>query len=426
MIGQNGGNKGGKEGIELESFLDKGHSLYRLANSINWNYLVENFGEYYVENNGRPGIPIRVIAGLHYLKYLENESDESVVEKFCENPYWQYFCGMKVFVHQLPCHPTTLVKWRQRVGEKGVEKLLTETLNLAKREGLLTSRQARRVNVDTTVQEKAITYPTDAKLYTKMLFKLVDAAKERNIVLRQTYVRVSKKTLFKHNRYRQADQGRRAAKELKKLKGYCGRVVRELERKINIFDEKILALLAMAKKILSQKRDDKNKIYSLHAPEVECIGKGKINKKYEFGCKVAVVTTCKDPWVTSIQAVHQNPYDGSTLKKSLKKSELLTEIKVETAVVDKGFRGKKHHPKGVQVLVSGMKRLPRRLKKLLRARSGIEPIIGHLKSEHRLNRNYLLGKMGDSVNAILSGTGFNLRKIFNYYKLNGTENLVLA
>jgi transposase, IS5 family len=157
-------------GVELESFLDKGHALYPLANSLNWDYLVSSFGPYYVENNGRSGIPIRVIAGLHYLKYLENESDESVVENFCENPYWQYFGGLKTFQHELPCHPTTLVKWRHRVGEAGVEKLLLETINTAKREGLLSEKLCRRVNVDTTVQEKAITFPTDAKLYHKMRF----------------------------------------------------------------------------------------------------------------------------------------------------------------------------------------------------------------------------------------------------------------
>jgi transposase, IS5 family len=157
-----------------------------------------------------------VIVGLHYLKYLENESDESVVEKFCENPYWQYFCGLKTFQHQLPCHPTTLVKWRKRVGEAGVERLLSQTIDLAKRESLLSEKHCARVNVDTTVQEKAITYPTDAKLYEAMRKKLVKAAKQRGVKLRQSYVRVGKQALVKQGRYGYASQMQRARKELKK------------------------------------------------------------------------------------------------------------------------------------------------------------------------------------------------------------------
>ena len=400
-----------KIGVELESFLDKEHALYQLANSLNWDYLISSFGPYYVENNGRPGIPIRVIAGLHYLKYLENESDESVVEKFCENPYWQYFCGFKTFQHELPCHPTTLVKWRHRVGEAGVEKLLSETINTAKREGLLPEKLCRRVNVDTTVQEKAITFPTDAKLYHKMRQNLVKAANKRNVVLRQSYSRVGKFALLNQNRYAHARQMKRAKKELRKLKTYLGRVMRDIIRKVPNPDAELNKLLCLAKRLLQQKREDKNKLYSLHAPEVECIAKGKAKAKYEFGCKVAVTTTCKDPWVVSIFAAHGNPYDGHTLQRSLDQSQRLTEVKAEDAFVDRGYRGKENHSYGTRIFVSGAKRLPIALKKLLRARSGIEPIIGHLKEDHRLDRNYLLGKTGDMINAVLTGCAFNLRKI---------------
>jgi len=398
-------------GVELDSFLDKDHELYRLANILNWEYLIDSFGSYYVENNGRPGVPIRVVAGLHYLKYLENESDESVVEKFCENPYWQYFCGFKTFQHTLPCHPTTLVKWRHRIGEAGVEKLLSETINTAKREGLLPEKLCRQVNVDTTVQEKVITFPTDAKLYHKMRVNLVKAANKRNIVLRQSYSRVGKFALLNQNRYAHARQMKRAKKELRKLKIYLGRVVRDIIRKVPSPDDELNTLLFLAKRLLQQKRDSKNKLYSLHAPEVECIAKGKAKTKYEFGCKVAVTTTCKNPWVVSIFAAHENPYDGHTLQKSLTQSEQLTNVKVENAFVDRGYRGKEHHPKNTRIFISGTKRLPVSLKKLLRARSAIEPIIGHLKEDHRLGRNYLLGKAGDIVNAVLTGCAFNLKKI---------------
>jgi IS5 family transposase len=307
-------------GVELESFLDKDHALYRLANSLNWDYLASSFGSYYVESNGRPGVSIRVIAGLHYLKYLENESDESVVEKFCENPYGQYFCEFKTFQHELPCHSTTLVKWRNRVGEVGVEKLLSETINTAKREGLLLDKMCRRVNVDTTVQEKAITFPTDAKLYHKMRQNLVKAANKRKIVLRQSYSRIGKYALLNQNRYAHARQMKRAKKELRKLKTYLGRVMRDITRKVPNPDAELNNLLNMAKRLLQQKRDDRKKLYSLHAPEVECIAKGKSKAKYEFGCKVAVTTTCKNPWVVSIFAAHDNPYDGHTLQKSLVQS----------------------------------------------------------------------------------------------------------
>jgi IS5 family transposase len=411
-----------KIGVELESFLDKSHPIYQLANIINWEHLINELGPYYVENNGRPGVPIRIIAGLHYLKYLENESDESVVEKFCENPYWQYFCGCETFQHALPCHPTTLVKWRNRIGIEGVEKLLSETLEAAKREGLLPEKLCLRVNVDTTVQEKAICFPTDAKLYDKLRKNVVKAAEKRDVKLRQSYSRVGKKALIMQGRYSHARQMKRSRKEIKKLKTYLGRVTRDVARKVPEPDIELKQLLSLSERLLNQKKDDKQKLYSLHAPETECIAKGKARTKYEFGCKVAVTTTCKDPWITSIFAVHGNPYDGHTLKRSLDQSEKMTGVRAKYAFVDKGYRGKENHPENVNVSVAGTKRLPKFLKKLLRGRSGIEPIIGHLKEDHRLSRNYLLGKSGDKINAVLSGCAFNLRKIMRLIKVESVPH----
>jgi IS5 family transposase len=398
--------------IRLTDILDKNHALYQLADRLNWDALIEGFGPYYSEGPGRPEVPIRIIVGLHYLKYLEDESDESVVEKFCENPYWQYFCGLETFQHKLPCHPTTLVKWRKRVGEKGVEKLLSHTIDTAKREALLPEKLLKKVNVDTTVQEKSITFPTDTKLCHRMRVKLVLAAKNRGINLRQTYARVGKRACIKQARYAHAGQMKRARKEFKKVKSYLGRVTRELCRKIDLSkDPELLFLVSQAEQLWRQEKDTPKKLYSIHAPEVECIAKGKVHKRYEFGCKVSVVTTCIEPWVLSVIAHHNNPYDGATLKECLNKAEENSKNKIEYAFADKGYKGNEHHPEDIKIFISGKKNLPKPFKKLLKGRSGIEPIIGHLKEDHRLSRNYLLGKVGDKINAILSGCAFNLRKI---------------
>jgi len=398
--------------VLLKDILDKKHPLFQLADRLNWDALIEGFGPYYIEGPGRPQIPIRVIAGLHYLKYLENFSDESAVQMFCENPYWQYFCGMETFQHKVPCHPTTLVKWRKRVGEKGVEKLLKHTIDTAKFEGLLPEKLLKNVNVDTTVQEKFITFPTDTKLCHRMRIQLIAACKKREIQLRQTYVRVGKRACIMQARYAYAGQMKRSRKEFKKVKTYLGRVVRDISRKVDVASDLALTfLISQANQLLSQEKKSPKKLYSLHAPEVECIAKGKANKRYEFGCKVSVVTTSKDPWVLSILAHHNNPYDGATLKTCIHNAEKNAGDKIENAFVDKGYRGREHHPENVNVFISGKKRLPLKFKKLLKGRSGIEPIIGHLKSDHRLSRNYLLGTVGDKVNAILAGCAFNLAKI---------------
>ncbi len=421
MMGKDSNKRNFSTQIKLEDLLDKQHGLYQMANRLNWDYLIETYGPYYVENNGRPGIPIRIVVGLHYLKYLEQESDESVVEKFCENPYWQYFCGLEYFVHTLPCHPTTLVKWRNRVGIEGVEKLLEHVVDTAKREGFLPEKLLARVNIDTTVQEKNITFPTDAKLYFKSCQLLVKAARCRNIVLRQSYIRVSKLALQKSQRYSHARQMKRARKEIRRLRTYVGRLIREIKRKALVIDNELSRLLNIVERVYEQKREDKNKIYSLHAPEVECIAKGKAHKKYEFGCKVSIATTSKEPWIVSISAEPGNPYDGHTLKKTVANIEQITGVKPKEAYVDRGYKGNENYPQDVRVFVSGKTRgLSISIKKLLRARSAIEPIIGHAKHDHGLARNYLLGTVGDKINAVLVGCAFNLRKMMRLLKIDPT------
>jgi IS5 family transposase len=341
-----------------------------------------------------------------------------VVAGFVENPYWQYFCGEEFFVHEFPCNPTSLVKWRQRIGPVGMEQLLEETLAAAQRQQALKPSEIRRVNVDTTVQEKAIAFPTDARLYHKARCVLVREAQRAGMALRQSYKRVGKRALQKQGRYAHAQQLKRARRETRKLRTYLGRVIRDIQRKAVTsgpeLDQQLSQYLERATRIHQQQRADKHKLYSMQAPEVECISKGKEHKKYEFGCKVSVVTTSQHGWVVGIEALHGNPYDGHTLKAAHAQVAKLTGVTPEEIFVDKGYRGSQHHPENVQVYISGRK-LSGRLKRLLRRRSAIEPVISHLKQDHRMKRNYRQGKNGDCINALLVGCGFNLRKLLRVF-----------
>jgi IS5 family transposase len=379
----------------------------------------QEFGSLYVENVGRPGKSIRLLVGLHYLKYTYSESDESVVERFLENPYWQYFCGFEYFQHELPIDPSSLTRWRKRVGAEGMEKLLKESVETAKRGKLISRREVERVNVDTTVQEKAIAFPTDARLYYKMLKTLVRAAKKRGIELRQSYERVGKKALARQGRYRHARQMKRAKRETKKLKTYLGRVSRDIQRKAPAPDESLNKKLALAQRLLKQQRHDKGKLYSIHAPEVECIAKGKAHKQYEFGCKVSMVSTSKNNWVIGINALHGNPYDGHTLEAALQQAKRIIGWQPVNAYCDRGYRGNAGKIDGTQVHIVGRRKksISRSGWRWFRRRAAIEPMFGHLKAENRMDRNLLQGKEGDRINAILSGCGYNMRKLLRAFFL---------
>ena len=397
----------------LDQILNRRHPLFRLADTIDWTVFDKEFGSLYVEKVGRPGLPIRLLVGLHYLKHAYNVSDEGVVERFLENPYWQYFCGFEYFQHDFPLDPTTLVKWRKRIGPKGMEKLLQVTIETAKSKEYVTEKHLERVNVDTTVQEKAIAFPTDARLYHKARRILVRLAKRNGIALRQTYERLGKRALIMQGRYSHARQARRARREQKRLRLYLGRVIRDIRRKCQEPGEQLAIMLERASRIFTQKRSDSEKLYSMQAPEVECIAKGKAHKKYEFGCKVSLVSTSKDNWIVGIKALQGNPYDGHTLKDALAQAEQLTGWRPEHAYCDKGYRGEP------TVIDKTAVHLANRRKKSIKPREwswfkrrcAIEPIIGHTKSDHRMNRNYLKGEDGDKVNAILAGCGFNIRKL---------------
>jgi transposase, IS5 family len=402
-------------GVLLKDFLNAAHPLYRLAGVVNWGQFERQFGQFYAEGMGRPALATRLVVGLHYLKYLYNVSDEVVVASWVENPYWQYFCGAEYFTHEVPCDPTSLVKWRQRVGVEGSEQLLKESLAAAQREALLTPTEIKQVNVDTTVQEKAVAFPTDARLYHKARRALVRVAQRCNVKLRQSYLRLGKRALVNQGRYGAARQLKRARRETRKLHTYLGRVLRNVERGRPQLSERGAQIVRIARRIFTQQRTDHGKVYSVHAPEVECIAKGKIPKHYEFGCKVRIVTTSRRSWIVGIDAVHDNPYDGTTLRPALAQVKRVTGVRPAEAFVDKGFRGQRYHPKAVAVYIAGRRNLPPQLSKLLKRRAAIEPVIGHTKHDHGMNRNYLLGKVGDRINALLSGAAWNLKKLWRHF-----------
>lgn len=400
----------------LEKILNPDHPLVILAGQIDWSQFDDLVDACYSED-GRPGCTTRLMIGLLYLKHAFNESDESVVERWIENPYWQFFCGFHEMQHDLPIDPSSLSRWRKRVGADRLEKMLQVTVQVAMNRGMIKPAQAARVNVDTTVQEKAIAFPTDARLYHKMRVALVRQAQKMGVPLRQSYRFVGKRALFKQGRYAHARQMKRAARMTRKLKTILGRVVRDIERKAPKYGDPLGQQfldqqLKLARRLLAQTRTSKNKIYSVHAPEVECIAKGKAHKRYEFGCKASFVTTSKGNWIIGAQALHGNPYDGHTLSGALSQAQRLTGVKLKDVVCDQGYRGHNYAGDAAVHVVRGIPRKAKRtLKRLLRRRSAIEPSIGHMKTDNRLDRNYLTEQEGDRINALLAAVGYNFRKL---------------
>lgn len=405
---------------DLEFLIDLNHELCLLADKINWNKFEQEFAGYFPATVGNPALPARLVVGVLYLKHAFALSDEAVVSLWKENPYWQYFCGMQYFQHELPFHPTSLIKWRKRLGEEGCEQLLKELIAVAVKEEIIAEKDLKQVIVDTTVQEKAITYPTDAKLQHRARLLLLKEARKHGLKLRQSYLRLGKKALFKGGRYAAAQQMKRASKQHKLVKRYLGCVYRDIKRQLKEHPDLNLyfnELLAKSEKLLNQKRDDKNKLYSLHAPEVECIAKGKVHKKYEFGVKTSIATTHKKNFIVGIKALAGNPYDGHTLKIALDQIEKLTGTRPSDSYVDLGYRG--HNEVTSEVHISRSKRALKTyaLRREMRRRSAIEPVIGHLKADGLLGRNYLKGAIGDKVNALLCGAGHNLRIILKKLRL---------
>ena len=400
---------------ELAHIISPGHPLVKLSKVVDWKRLDDVFGETYCPDNGRPAISTRLMVALHYLKYTYNLSDDDVVQGWLENPYWQYLSGMKFFQHRMPINPSSMTRWRSRIGEAGSEEFLKETIGAGLRMKAITKSQLRRINVDTTVQEKDIRFPTDARLYDRARQRLVDTAKEEEIELRQNYNRLSKHLVHQQSRYAHARQLKRARRCTGKLKTYLGRVIRDIERKCPEPDESLVSLLQVGKRIVTQKRDDKNKVYSVHEPDVDCISKGKAHKRYEFGCKVSVAATSRGGWFVGALAFAGNPYDGHTLSRTLEQMRRLS-ILPEHVFVDQGYRG--HDYAGDCCLVHVDKRrrgrIARSMWRWMKRRAAIEPGIGHLKREHRMDRNRLKGVIGDRINALLSAAGMNFRKLLKF------------
>jgi transposase, IS5 family len=400
------------EKTRLANLLNARHPMVRLAREIDWQSFDEHFGAYYSGGKGRPAISTRLMVSLHYLKYTYDLSDEAVVRGWVENPYWQYLSGMEFFCHEPPIDPSSMSRWRSRVGEAGAEELLRQTIESGLRMGVIKPSELRRVNVDTTVQEKHIRFPTDARLYDRMRQRLVAAAREEGVALRQSYVRVGKSLLARQSRYAHAKQWGRARRCTRKLRTILGRVIRDIERKLPDPGERLADLLALAKRLHRQRRHHKGKLYSVHAPEVECISKGKAHKRYEFGCKVALGVTSKGGWVLAACSLEGNPYDGHTLQSTMDRIVSMSSIEPEHVYCDMNYRG--HDYEGeCQIHVASRKRgsIVGSVWRWMRRRAAIEPSIGHLKENRRMERNRLKGTAGDKLNAVLSAAAMNFSKL---------------
>jgi IS5 family transposase len=399
----------------FEEQLSHRHPLYILANQVQWNIFEEAFAGLYSQE-GRPAKPIRLMVSLLMLKHIRNLSDESVVEQWFENIYYQYFSGEKTYACGVPCEASDLVHFRNRIGVEGIELILKESIRVNGKDG-----KEQEGTTDTTVQEKNITYPTDNKLYRKIIKKCVGIAVEQGIELRQSYTRTVKKLLMEQ-RFRNHPKNKgRARKADRKVKTIAGRLVRELERKLTpgLHQD----TLELYKKVLAQTKSDSNKIYSLHEPHTQCMSKGKEHKKYEFGSKVSIITTKTTGVIIGALNIEKNVHDSKTLAPAIEQQQRLTGITLKQNFVDRGYRGTKEVLGTTIVLPDkpGKQRSlyqKQKLRNAFKRRAAIEPKIGHLKHDHRLGRNFYKGIKGDNINIMLAAAGMNFKRMLNKWKLN--------
>ena len=394
---------------DLSTMLNPKNELYRLAQRFPWDTIEEELAPLY-SHRGRPSKPVRLMVSLHLLKHLYNCSDESVVSGWVQNPYWQFFSGYTEFQWKQPCEPSDMVHFRNRVGEAGTQKIFQHTVKLHGDDA-----RESRVIADTTVQEKNIAFPTDTNLRLKIIRRCWKIAEDAGISLRRSHRR-EVPALIQKVRFRgRKNHNKSAIKAERRLKTVAGKLSRDIIRKLPPEKQSQYSQeLSLFLRILNQKRTSKNKIYSLHEQHVTCLSKGKKHKRYEFGNKVGVLLTENTNVIVGTVSFSGQIYDGHTLEPALAQYKEIFGVEAKAALCDRGYRGKKSIGK-TAILVPGKagKHLSAtqksRIRKTFRRRSSIEPIIGHLKSDHRLGRCFLKGIAGDAINALLASAAFNLR-----------------
>jgi IS5 family transposase len=409
----------------LEAILDPGHELIRLAALIDWRRFDDTFGAHYHERKGRPGLPTRLMVGLHLLKHMKGLSDEETCAAWLENPYFQAFCGETHFQHRLALDRSSMTRWRQRIGAADLEAVLAETIAVAVRTRAVSQRQLERITVDTTVQTKAIAHPTDSHLILRAIEWLNRAAKRQGVKLRQSFLRLATRARRDAARLINTRGHKQGLRWVRKMRTWLGRLLRDIRRKISgdqALESAFATPLERAQRILDQQPDDKGKLYALHAPEVECIGKGKARTRYEFGVKTSIATTNErttgGQFVLGVQVLPGNPYDGHTLADQIDQVARLTSTAVRRAYVDRGYRGHKIEREGLDITISHTRGITSpTVRREMRRRNGIEPVIGHLKEDGHLERNHLAGPEGDRTNAILCAAGHNMRLLARWLRL---------
>ena len=395
----------------LSSFINPEHELCKLATKIDWTSLEKEFEPLY-GTVGRPSIPIRTIVGLLLLKQIYNLGDETVIERYIDSPYFQHFCGEVYFQYRYPFDPSDFVHFRKRIGEEGMKVIFKQSIDLFGKENV--KREVKEVRIDTTVQEKNITFPTDRKLIEKVIGHCRRIAGNEGIKLKRTYGREIKQLKHQLRFARKPKNMKKLKKAQTRLHRIAWKIYHDLVSQLNPIPMIYIKEFDVLFRVLTQKRDDSNKVYSVHEPEVLCISKGKEHKPYEFGNKSSFAYTRGSGIIVGAMAVEGNAYDGHTLKPQLDQVKELTGGKIKKAIVDRGYKVK-GGIRGVDIVMpKALKResyyLKKKREERCRSRAGIEGLISHLKHDHRMLRNYLSGTAGDQINTLLAAAAYNMKK----------------
>ena len=413
---------------DLASMLDTKLPLYKLANLVGWDTFERSFAPLYCKGNGRMAKPVRLMVSLLVLKHLRNVSDESVVEQFSENADYQYFCGMKSFTTQRPCVPTELAEFRRRIGEAGMELILKESIRVnlllddkrreddGRRDGKdgrgRKPEAGQTAFIDSTVQEKNVTFPTDSKLLNKIIDFCRDVARAEHLKVRQSYARKIKGLKLVQRFRGRKNSSAKVRKVDRRMRTIAGRLLRELVRNLppeNAYRERIDVCM----KFVNGERTDGHKIYSLHEPDVVCISKGKDYRKYEFGNKVSIVRLWNGLIVGALS--FRNEYDGHTIDRAMEQVGRVYDQKIKILAGDRGYRGQENCG-DISVMIPGVLKASdsphtrKKKQRLFRKRAAIEPVIGHCKRDHRMGKNFYKGLFGDAINVMLAAAAFNFKK----------------